>query len=345
MMKKLRLLFCLVILTALGAPCIGFAYNGGNQDGQGFYYTVKEGDTLWSIAEQFSNTAWEWPEIWSENAYIENPNQIYPGQVLQIRRGAIKPQMRAFTDSIIFYYPNIDGVSFIRKAPVRPAGEVFKIDGYSTMSGAEGDKLKIYISPDARLQLGDMLTVFRRLQSTDYRVTRNVGEKYEIVAIVEVVRFEGNVAEGVVKKAYNPVLTGDQVVFYTPREQEIQLVPSNREVEGVVVASDINSLIMGSGMVAFIDKGRDNGVVPGQFYTLYETSSYITTQPQPATGNVVQGLADVFNPRGTREVTTQDIVGEIIVLHAESNAATVYILRSLKPIMEGTPFKAFVYDY
>lgn len=347
MMKKLRLLFCLVILMAFTAPATGLAYTGNavGQEDQGFYYTVKEGDTLWSIAEQFSSTPWEWPEIWSENVYIDNPNRIYPGQVLQIYRGNSQPSMRPFTDNIIFYYPNIDGASFVRKTPVRPAGQIFKLDDRGTIAGAVGDKLKIYISPEARMQLGDLLTVYRPLVSSNYRFARAAGDKYEVQAIVEVIRFEGNVAEAKVIKAYKPVVKGDYVVFYTPRQQEIQLIPSNREVEGIIMASDGNNVIMGSGMVAFIDKGYENGVKPGQFYTLYETASYVTTEPQPPSGNLFQGLADIFNPRAVREVNTSDIVGECIVIHAEANASTVYILRSLKPIMEGTQFRAFIYNY
>ena len=42
-------------------------------------YTVKQGDTLWDIADRFLTSPWQWKEIWQASPHIRNPDLIYPG--------------------------------------------------------------------------------------------------------------------------------------------------------------------------------------------------------------------------------------------------------------------------
>ena len=58
-------------------------------------YTVKSGDTLWSVSAMFLKSPWRWPELWGVNRNdINNPHLIFPGQTLVLVRTANSANLR-----------------------------------------------------------------------------------------------------------------------------------------------------------------------------------------------------------------------------------------------------------
>ncbi|HUJ79181.1 MAG TPA: LysM peptidoglycan-binding domain-containing protein [Nitrospiria bacterium] len=50
-------------------------------------YTVKPGDTLWSISSLHLSDPFNWPKLWNVNPSVANPDLIYPGNVLTLPNG------------------------------------------------------------------------------------------------------------------------------------------------------------------------------------------------------------------------------------------------------------------
>jgi hypothetical protein len=56
-------------------------------------YTVVKHDTLWDISGKFLHHPWQWPQLWSQNSQIKNPNLIYPGDIIYFSMVNGKPQL------------------------------------------------------------------------------------------------------------------------------------------------------------------------------------------------------------------------------------------------------------
>jgi len=58
-------------------------------------YVVKEGDTLWDLSATYLNEPWRWKEVWKANTGIDNPDLIYPGDILILSIVGGEPILRA----------------------------------------------------------------------------------------------------------------------------------------------------------------------------------------------------------------------------------------------------------
>jgi hypothetical protein len=306
----------------------------------GFYYTVKKGDTLWDLSQKFSDTPWQWPEMWKENDQIANPHRIYPGQRIRLYRrinaqgsGQQAPlKNKASTDKseltnmLEFHFASIDRVGFIRKDPVQSLGAIFKVEGQKSMIST-GDL--VYIRPDdaSSLTKGMKLTIYRTLKPIKAKKTNElIGIQHYFTGAVEITVIRPDFVLGRVVAAYRPIKVGDLLMPFSRRLPQIGMQQSPAGLEGQIIESEEHQSIFGESAIAFIDKGEQEGVRPGQLYMIYKQEKYRV------------------NPKKKNETTlTPVLLGELIVLHTEKTTATVMITDSRMSIKPGTkiitPFK------
>lgn len=309
----------------------------------GFYYTIHKGDTLWDLSDSFFDTPWYWPELWKENDQIPNPHRIYPGERIRLfqKKGTDtftlkRPEQESMTqesatatslgdegletaeeESLYYLYPAIDAIGFIRKEPVNPLGYIFKVIGDKILIN-EGDT--VYISyadtEGSGIMQGSRYPVYRKLEPTrDRHVNKKLGAQYYVLGMIEVVKMESDFCIAKVVKSYRAIELDDFILPYMKRSPKIPVVDSTSDLVGKIIVSEDHLDLIGDWTVAFIDKGTNDNVTPGQIYSLfYQETKKMEGQKEKA-------------------LTLVDF-GKLIVLHTEKSTSTVLITQT---IMNASP--------
>lgn len=83
-------------------------------------YVVQQGDTLWTIASKFLHKPWQWQQIWRSNPSIQNPDRIYPGDVLTLRQINGQPHLQIVKDGMVKLSPRVREESIDNAIPTIP---------------------------------------------------------------------------------------------------------------------------------------------------------------------------------------------------------------------------------
>jgi LysM repeat protein len=332
----------LALLSVLSTPSTAEEQSKEVKYQAGFYYTIKKGDTLWDISQRFNDTPWQWPDLWHENAQISNPHWIYPGERIRLyhkhEKGryteiqevkadlpAITPQVEASTASqrtlpkpeVYYYYSSLDQVGFIRKPAVTPDGLIFKVIDNKQLISVD-DVVYIH-NPQSEsldhLLPGSRWTVYRTLKPTDDpKSEQKIGTQHLLLGIVEITQNEKQYAMAKVLKSYRHMIIGDLLMPYKPSSPEVIVRESTPNIKGRFITSENHTELIGELVIAFIDKGEADNILPGQMYNVY----YQETAPVGPGGKNI-------------ELKPVDI-GAVIVLRTEQNTATVLVTDAQRKI-------------
>ncbi len=283
----------------------------------GVYYIVQPGDTLWDLSQQFSDSAYLWPDLWKENQQINNPHLIYPGDRIKLyRRKDIKRVQQVDTATKPkgeqVRYQNIDSVGFIRREGLEPSGIVVEPFGPKALI-AQWDKLYV-TGLNHVFKIGDKYTIYRKLRPVrDNETNAYIGIQHMLLGVCEITALKGETAIADVIRSWRNIERQDLLTPYLERSPIIEIKESVPGLVGKFIHNEDHFRLTGQFQTAFIDKGESDGVDVGQYYTLYlQEKSRVWT-----TGGVNKML----------QMPKQNI-GTVLVLHIEDNTATVLLTRS-----------------
>jgi hypothetical protein len=281
-------------------------------------HTVRRGDTLWRICDEYFQNPYQWPRIWSYNPEIQNPHWIYPGDQVRLRLGAEEPRGGGGGRP-----------SMIDRSRTVPNGTVFlRNEGYvedkSTNWGeingspedkmllSEGDEVYIRFADNREVKEGQLLTVYRPQKSV---------RGGEVIGVIE---------------------RGARI---GPIQRRFEVVPPQRneeEVAAQVVASVRSHSFYGQEQVIFIDKGEDAKIKPGnRLFVLRKGDawhdSFTNRKAVPRIAledESPAAIEPVPKPRDESKLP-EEVVGELRVVTVGKNTAMCIFTSSRKEIEIG----------
>ena len=302
---------CIVIMGICGALMVftAFAQAQENRD-----YEVKKGDTLWGISSREMSDPFSWPRIWKENPEIKNPDLIYPGQKIRlpqmyIQKGILPMPMPvpvpapASTERII-------PVAEIKTQPkvkkeeilpvrIRPAEKKYLVERDTLISsGYISDSIEsrgqvigspperevlgrvdfAYIKTVNPVRTGDRFYIARPAGKVRHPETgAMMGYLVDVRGIASVVGMESGETKAEIIASYDDVVVGDLLLDYYEIDPPLQPEKlRNPDITGFIVATKDRRVSNGQPDIVYIDKGRKNGIVPGDILAMTARAKFNT---------------------------------------------------------------------
>ncbi len=319
-------------------------------------YTVVSGDNLWDIAGRFLAQPWQWPVVWQVNPQIQNPNRIYPGDVitltdhgghplLGLRRGGQEPGGRLVKLSpAVRESPHDNAIAPIALGAIRPfltrplVLTQAEIAGAATIIGNQdnriavgsGERVYVHGLPN---NAGSALSVFRAGQV--YRdPTTGAALGYEALPVADLVITQlGEPATGTVVDSNREILRGDLVL---PQQEEEfpEFLPRAPEV---AVDAQIISVMdgisqIGPHNVVVINRGLSAGLLPGHVLAIFQTGALVD-DPQHKPRTYLGGAAGKPIVGGPAMLQLPDSrAGELLVFRIFEGISFGLVMNTQRPV-------------
>ncbi len=315
----------------------GMAFAQGNlpePKGGESIYVVRPGDTLWGISKRFYGNPLLWPRLWELNSFIDNPNLIYPGQVLSLKPTYERPgipvvkvnpemeveQLKDIEPPPPVYYYSMGGSEgFISPGEWEHMGTILSSEPPKILLG-EGDIVYANVGSADEVQSGDLFTVFRTSKPILHPFTgRKIGYKVTIFGEIEIVDVLGDkMSTAKITNSYREISRGARIRPHRPFVKEVTMKKGSAVANGTVVASLHDLAVVGKGNIVYIDVGGEHSIVPGNTFSIYTLAR------------------KVRDPDSRQDVTIPPYKkGTLVVLDVEQDVSTGLIIDSAKPIEIG----------
>jgi len=246
-------------------------------------YTVVTGDTLWDIAGKFLTDPWRWPEVWQGNPQVENPDLIYPGDVLVMTFVDGRPVLKALRRETVKLSPSARATRYDEAVPlIDPAAIAPYINSPLVTDAREMESAPYIVDGfNNRLIMGkydqfyargiedQSVAKFRIFKPGRHFVDPVSGESlgWEAVHLGDANMLkEGDPSRLTITTGYEdinirdrlrPVLVEQALPFFAPKP------PANEKIRGVILDTPNKATELGALSIVAINLGEREGMKNG----------------------------------------------------------------------------------
>lgn len=317
----------------------------------GHIHVVVRGDTLWDISDAYLGTPWVWPSVWHDNADIQNPHLIYPGERLWISPTDIRPISKDEADKLMkgkpaemavapmpadigapdaidalakprltYRFSTIDRVGFVSDKELAASGSIVSSRAPQEMLDASTPVVIGF--GKGEVKVGDRFDIFRTTQRVLDPVSgRPFGYATAELGWLEVTKVDAQTSLARVRESFDPIERGDHLRVHQDRSSEIAVLP-RPDVEGHVVFTQAGRMEMGGGDVVFLNKGTKSGLAVGSPLEIYRPG-----------GRAYDGV------RRKHVKVLDDVVAKLLVVEANKDAAVAVVTHAKRELHSGDLFR------
>ncbi|HEX3035405.1 MAG TPA: LysM peptidoglycan-binding domain-containing protein [Thermodesulfobacteriota bacterium] len=299
-------------------------------------YVIRPGDSLWNISKRFFNNPLLWPRLWELNQFIDNPNLIYPGEVLSLKTG-LQPSLanlpvvkvsptvkmasleRIEPPPLVFFYSRSGHEGFISSDELGHMGTVLTSEPPKILLG-EGDTVYTNVGSEHGVKAGDKFKVFRTSKDVFHPFTQErVGYKVAVLGELEIEEVLGErMSSARISNSYREITKGARIKPSEPFVKEVVLKKGIGKAEGLIVETLNNTELSGMGDIVYIDVGKNEAVVPGNMFSIYKFPRRTFDLDE-----------------GTNVIIPGAYIGKLVVLNVHEKTATGIITQSKRQIEKG----------
>lgn len=266
-------------------------------------YVVQKGDTLWGISEKFLQKPWLWPQVWEANPQIENPNLIYPGDVVSLqykdgrpilsvarvakdtsgRSVKLSPTVRSYEKEHAIPTIPLDAIKQFLTRPLVVTDKEMNAWPYVISSQDEhmvaGSGNKVYVrglaadTPDKRYVL------FRKGQPyINQHKDKNNILGYEALYVADgILEKSGDPASVYITRSNREILIGDRLAVETEEDFNTNFMPRSpsQEISGNILSVLDGVKQIGRYQIVVVDVGAKQGIEVGNVLGVYQTGKFV----------------------------------------------------------------------